>query len=213
MNIHPTSYCDGSRSESRIDATQWRGRICRFDGSEYVPGAGNHWRTFDRIDAGDSASYGDFTPDVDGAYFLSDFLSGSDYSGCLVERANYREFLEQFGELDGVHEVYGGHGTYAVAVRIDALTDEMAELFAGLEDYPLIDDESHSELEMEAAEEAWDSWARSDFCRAVESQFCEDGYADYLRTYPCTIGATRHLLSAFGGGIAHCRLSTFYSVR
>ncbi len=145
MTIQPRATAHGSQSLPTFDASQWRGRICRFDGSEYIGGPGNHWRTFDSIDAGDSASYGDFTNDVDGAYYLSDFLSGSDYSGCLVERANYREFLEEFGECDGVHEVYGGHGTYAVAVRIDALTDEMAEMFAGLEDYPLICDETQGQ--------------------------------------------------------------------
>ena len=48
---------------------------------------------------------------------------GSDYSGSTVERSNYREFLEEFGEQDGVHEVYGGHGTFAVAVRVDAIDD------------------------------------------------------------------------------------------
>ena len=63
-------------------------------------------------------------------------------------------------------------------MRIDALTDEMAEMFDGLEDYPLICDETHSLLEMEAAEEAWDDWARSDFCRAVEARFAEDDYGE-----------------------------------
>ncbi len=53
----------GSQSPSRFDANHWRGQVCRFDGSELTPGPGNYWRTFDRIDDGDSASYGDFTPD------------------------------------------------------------------------------------------------------------------------------------------------------
>ena len=164
----------GSQSHTRFDANHWRGQVCRFDGSELTPGPGNYWRTFDRIDASDSASYGDFSPDADGRYFLSDFLSGSDYSGSLVERANYRDFLAEYGERDGVHEVYGGHGTYAVAVRIDAIDDEMAALFDGLEDYPLVSEETHSELELEAQQEAWESWAESDFSRAVETAFGED---------------------------------------
>ncbi len=155
----------------RETAARWRGRICRFEGSEYTPGPGNYWRTFDRVPDGDSASYGDFTPDDDGTYFLSDFLSGSDYSGCLVERANYRDFLADYGERDGVHEVYGGHGTYAVAVRIDAIDDEMAAVFEALEDYPLISDESHSELEIDAQSEAWENWAASDFRSALETEF------------------------------------------
>ena len=170
----------GSQSPSRFDANHWRGQVCRFDGSELTPGPGNYWRTFDRIEAGDSASYGDFTPDGDGAYFLSDFLSGSDYSGSLVERANYRDFLEEYGEHDGVHEVYGGHGTFAVAVRIDAVDEEMAAVFDALEDYPLISEETHGELEMEAQDEAWESWAESDFVRELENRFGEDRTAAHI---------------------------------
>ena len=192
-----TTGCrNGSRYESRIDATQWRGRVCRFEGSEYLPGPGNYWRTFDRIDASDSASYGDLTDDADGAYFLSDFLSGSDYSGSLVERANYREFLAEFGELDGVHEVYGGYGTFAIAVRVDAIDDAMAEVFQGLEDYPLISEEAHSELELEAQEEAWESWAESDFVRALESRFGE--YFAELVYVPCTEPAGQERLFETG---------------
>ena len=50
----------------------------------------------------------------------------------------------------------------------------MAALFAGLEDYPLVSEETHSELELEAQGEAWESWAESDFSRAVESMFGAD---------------------------------------
>ena len=77
MSIQPTATAHGSESLPTVDASQWRGRVCRFDGSEYIGGAGNHWRTFDRIDAGGNASYGDFTNDADGAYFLSDFQSAT----------------------------------------------------------------------------------------------------------------------------------------
>ena len=192
-----TTGCrNGSRSQSRFDATQWRGRICRFEGSEYVPGPGNYWRTFDRIEDSESASYGDFTNDADGNYFLSDLLGGSDYSGSLVERANYREFLEEFGEQDGVHEVYGGHGTFAVAVRVDAIDDAMAEVFQGLEDYPLISDEAHSELELEAQEEAWESWTESDFVRELESRFGED-FAELVYV-PCNEPAGQERLFETG---------------
>jgi len=141
---------------------------------------GIEWETVTDPEPGDSCSYDRFENSAEGTYFVSDFLSGSDYSGCLVERANYRVFLEEFGERDGVHEVYGGHGTYAVAVRVDAIDEEMAAVFDALEDYPLIDEETHSELELEAENEAWDCWARGDFVRELESRFDEDGFGELV---------------------------------
>ncbi len=92
MSSTDRATANGSTPDFRETAARWRGRLCRFEGSEYTPGPGNYWRTFDRVPDGDSASYGDFSPDADGRYFLSDFLSGSDYSGSLVERATYRDF-------------------------------------------------------------------------------------------------------------------------
>ncbi len=180
MSFRSEATGNGSRTPARFDATHWRGRVCRFHGSIYRPGPGSHWETLEDPEAGDSASYSDFVADPEGRYFLSDFLSGSDYSGCLVERANYRDFLEDYGDRDGVHEVYGGHGTFAIAVRIDAIDEDMAAVLDSLEDYPLISDETHGELELEAQNEAWDSWARGDFVAGLEARFSEDGFGELV---------------------------------
>jgi hypothetical protein len=171
----------GSHSPSRFDANRWRGQVCRFSSyrSHYTPN-GTEWEDLEEPEPGDSCSYSDFIPDGEGHYFLSDFLSGSDYSGCLVERANYRDFLADFGERDGVHEAYGGHGTFAVAVRIDAIDDEMTAVLDALEDYPLISEETHGEMELEAQDEAWESWAESDFVRELEGRFGEDAFAELV---------------------------------
>lgn len=176
---------------SRFDPYQWRGNVCRFRGREYkpdpdYPNAPWYWEHSDRIPEGDSASYGDLEP-VRGkydlpepgepAYFVSDFLSGSDYSGGTVERANYRVFLEDFGDRDGVHEVYGDFGTFAIAVRVDSIDAEMAETFDALEDYPVLSEDALGEIELEAQTEAWDCWARGDFVDALEDRLAGD--ADY----------------------------------
>jgi hypothetical protein len=55
----------------------------------------------------------------DVVFVLSGLLCGSDYSGSAVEVSNRRLFLDAFGELDGIHEVYGGHGSFGIAIRLD----------------------------------------------------------------------------------------------
>jgi hypothetical protein len=47
----------------------------------------------------------------------------------------------------------------------------MLEVFAGLEDYPAIDDEDMSRVEFDAEIEAWDSWAKHDFIRLLADKF------------------------------------------
>jgi hypothetical protein len=95
-----------------------------------------------------------------------DFATYSDYSGSLVEKSNCRYFLENFP--DDVIRTYGGHGTEGIALNPHKVTEEVYEALCALENYPLLDDELHSELETEAVDEAWESWCRADFIKAVE---------------------------------------------
>jgi hypothetical protein len=99
------------------------------------------------------------------------YLSGSDYSGSTVERSNKRVFMEEFGDDPHVFETYGGYGTFGVLILATCDNEEIAECLNGLHNYPLINEDDLSELEMEASNEAWENWARSDFTRALESQF------------------------------------------
>lgn len=161
-------------------------------------GYGNRWGTIRRADG--SASYGDFKEtdwpesaekylgalsdnpeDSEEIYFYVPCASGSDYSGSTVEKSNAKVFEETYGENEWVHSVYGGHNTYAVAVGLTGLLgcdedtfDAICEALEGLADYPLLDEEAHSELEMELSDEAWDSWAKGDFIRALEKAFEDD---------------------------------------
>lgn len=112
-------------------------------------------------------------------YFAPDYLSGSDYSGGTVEQSNRAVFLEDFGALPGVVDCFGGHGTFAVAIRADLLLDisperdgeskrttkrrEMLAALQGLSDYPLLDEGAHSILEIEREGEDWESYGAADF--------------------------------------------------
>lgn len=92
-------------------------------------------------------------------------LSYSDYSGSTVERSNERVWAKEFAdsENEAWTTVGGGHGTTAVVIRVEAMTDEMREFLDALEDYPVADESDMSELELELQQEAWDNWAAREF--------------------------------------------------
>lgn len=110
----------------------------------------------------------------DSLYYVPELLSGSDYSGCSVTLANYREFLAKYGKFPGVFSLVGGYGTYAVAIRADVICGKLTgaradilETLRKLENYPCIDDESVSRVEMEAEHECWGSYGARDFADHV----------------------------------------------
>ncbi len=147
--------------------------------SEYHNGSGQ-WEGAKRFDSywvhrdpepGEDLSYGQVEPNSDGAYIMPEYLSGSDYNGGLVTKSNYQVFLEKYREVNGVHTVSGGHGTYAVAVRIDALTPEMVDDIAGLSDYPLLDEDHLSNLELEQENEAWESYGADDMRHSLAKEY------------------------------------------
>ena len=99
-------------------------------------------------------------------------LSGSDYAGNLVHRSNFKCFMEDFKDHYGVRAAYGGLGTFAVVLSEPAAASaEIALALAELDDYPLYDEDHHSEMEMEAYEEAWETWVKDDFKRAIEKVY------------------------------------------
>lgn len=118
-------------------------------------------------------TYGRWDVRKDGRWFVPEWLTGSDYSGTLVERANLRAFKEAFPQGEGSWwvEVHGGHGTFGVLVRTLAYKNatEVREFFDALEDYPLASDDLHSELECEAEQAAWEDYGRKDFVAEVKA--------------------------------------------
>lgn len=110
------------------------------------------------------------------------YLQGSDYSGCLVERSNYEAVLEM---LEGAEDeepaedmaqvawakVSGSHGSFGLFLfRRQAIPAELYEVLVGLHNYPLLDEERHSRMELDAQAESWDNGYRYDFKRALEAK-------------------------------------------
>jgi len=64
-----------------------------------------------------------------------------------------------------VVELYGSYGSRTLYLLE---CEQTADIIAALANYPLLDDDDHSQCEMEAEEEAWDSWLRSDLLATLD---------------------------------------------
>lgn len=136
------------------------------------------WKWINIPEKGNALSYGDLKEESypesykkNELYIMPDELSGSDYSNSsTVEISNHRVFLESFKEINGVHDVFGGFGTYAVAIRLDVYesNQEIKETIDNLKDYCIINEDDLSELEREKTDEAWDSWARESMLSLIQ---------------------------------------------
>lgn len=123
-------------------------------------------------------SYGDLTEitlknnlnniPIDDLFLMSKFFGYSDYdNSCMVERSNYKLFLEEYVEEKGIFTIHGGYGSSGIAISIRYLLDPVNEdkaqsiinVLNGLNDYPCIDDEDMSNMEYDAFIEALDSFA------------------------------------------------------
>lgn len=145
-------------------------------------------------------------------WFIPQYCGGSDYSGSLVEVSNYRvlcELCAAAGFEDGKDYITytGGYGTFDIAIRLESIlqalkddspvddkphtvvptrastAQDILDTIKGLRDYPLADEGLNSELEIESQNEAWDSWARSDFKRALADYIAAATGNDILREY------------------------------
>ena len=95
---------------------------------------------------------------------------------------------DSFDEPPMVVNVVGHHGFSAIYLLV---CDETKDMFQALEDYPILDEDDHSIIELEEEQESWDSWIRADLERLVEEEYTEDQLYEAYRkameetnTYP-----------------------------
>lgn len=155
------------------------------EGQLVTPDKYQHFADSATWDDGGSFVYGRWTADKNGKWFVPKYTGGSDYSdSCLVEVSNYEVLREEAEKatVEGQPAFYvtfhGGHGTFAIAFHIERTPQEIQEMLASLANYPLLDDNHHSNLERTLSEEAWNNTYRRDYARALEKRFngeCDDG--------------------------------------
>jgi len=114
------------------------------------------------------------------------YASGSEYSGGLVTRSN-RRVIEEMAEGDEaiadalVFSDRGMYGSYATFIRLDdEVPEELLEVVERLENYPLLNENLHSEMEMEAEDEAWGSWALRDWKDALIKEAKDDAVEEAI---------------------------------
>lgn len=109
-------------------------------------------------------------------YYCPKYFGYSDYSGSTYTKSNHELFIKEFGEIDGVKNVHGGYGSRDVYIRLDVLNSnqDIQDCLNALDDYPVMDEEHLSEVEEEAKQEAWNSYTRKDFLRALQKEFNYD---------------------------------------
>jgi len=136
-------------------------------------------------------------------YISCDYLSFGDYdNSCAIERANVRylkskvrkssidshsmndwEYLSKEYTIERGHiwspietkkkmvETYGGYGSIQLWIREDVWKE--MEL-ASLDNYPALDDELVSEIEMEMENEAWENDVKSDLIKTLSEEHTEE---------------------------------------
>ena len=108
-------------------------------------------------------------------YFNSPLLSYGDYdNSCAVERSNVRLFLEEFKDHKDVIVWHGGYGSTCILIDVLCEDEEIIEVLKSLENYPCINDEDVSMLEMEMEQEDWENWIKRDFLNAIEKHYKAD---------------------------------------
>jgi len=118
-------------------------------------------------------------------FLISKYTQFGDYDdSCMVERSNYKLFMEDYKEEKGIFGIYGGYGSSGIAISIRYLldplnedkADEIIEILNGLNSYPVIDDEDVSNMEYDAFIESLDSYAIRDCSSLLANQFLIEVY-------------------------------------
>ena len=147
-------------NESRINALN-----LKWMKYESYENRGEGWQYYHAPESAENiVSMGDFKPCKEkSAFFEFPFTAWGDYCGSTVEHANYNEMMESFKDNPALYDIRGGYNSHSIVCHVDILQDEdILDILEGLQDYPLINDESHSNLEFDLQRESWDAWIKSD---------------------------------------------------
>ncbi len=125
-----------------------------------------------------------FKPDSNGNYFEFPCTLWGDYCGDIVGRANYKYMEDNYSTNPLVFFLTGGYSSHIIVCHVSLLdNEEIKDILDGLDDYPLINDEHMSNIEMEEEDSAWESWIKGDLIRALDDrniQYNEESlYDDY----------------------------------
>jgi len=91
------------------------------------------------------------------------------YEASAIYRSNNRVFKEEFSrELENADGDADG-----LSLDVRYVTEEMLETIESLENYPLLSEGDHTELEMEDQEEAWENGVNREFSQVLANRLSE----------------------------------------
>lgn len=113
------------------------------------------------------------------AFITSDLFRYTDYGGgYTIAKANIRYIEENYKDLidKGLIESYStAHSGENMEFKFAALADDkLYEELLSLEGYPVLDDQTLSEVEMELEDECWNSYGRDMFKDALIQKYGEE---------------------------------------
>jgi hypothetical protein len=118
-------------------------------------------------------------------FLISKYMQYGDYdNSCMVERSNYKLFLEDHKEEKGIFTISGGYGSSGIAISLNYLLNpdnedkaqNIIELLNSLNDYPCIDDEDMSNMEYDSFIESLDNFAIRECNDLLSKQFLLEVY-------------------------------------
>jgi hypothetical protein len=101
-------------------------------------------------------------------FLIPNYMQYGDYdNSCMVERSNYKIFMEEYEKEPGIFSIIGGYGSTGIAISLNYLlnpdneekSNAIIELLNDLNEYPCIDDQDMSNMEYNAFLESLDSYA------------------------------------------------------
>lgn len=104
--------------------------------------------------------------------WVSDYCQSGDYGGAVHYLSNAKELLSSFSSPE-CRELIGSYGSHGIVIDPRYLSEELLESLQSLESYPVLNEDALGELELELQNEAWESWTRSGFSRALERLLCD----------------------------------------
>lgn len=104
--------------------------------------------------------------------WVSEYCQSGDYGGSVHYLSNAKELLSSFSSPE-CRELIGSYSSHGVAIDPRYLSEELLENLQSLENYPVLNEDALGELELELQNEAWESYLRSDFSRALERLLCD----------------------------------------
>ena len=125
--------------------------------------------------------------DISDVLIIPRYLEYGDYdNSCMVERSNYKLFLEDHKETPFVFDVTGGYGSTGIAISLKEMlnpdNEETAQTIIdtlnSLNEYPCLDDQDMSAMEYDAFLEALDKFEMRDYIKELSAKFNLD-ISDY----------------------------------